>query len=137
MKLIKNVFLRFKEGNSDKAYKVELIEVSDNKYLVNFSFGKYDSVLKECTKTETPLTLSEAEKIFNELVISKTKKGYKNISLENEMIDNNLNEFNHSIENQKKEILNKLNYNKEEKTFSFIKTIISSINNKNISNNRI
>lgn len=113
MKLIENAILRFKEGNSDKAYEVELLEVSNDKYLVNFSFGKYGSVLKPGTKTENPVSLQEAKKIFDELVLSKTKKGYiaSNNNSETKVLTKPY--FEYDREKQKDEILSKLSISQD------------------------
>ncbi len=77
MKLIKTIKLNFQEGNSDKVYEVDLCETDDNLFLVNFRYGRRGTSLKEGTKTVFPVSLAEAESVFNNLVSSKTKKGYK------------------------------------------------------------
>ncbi|MCP4109160.1 MAG: hypothetical protein GY749_27130 [Desulfobacteraceae bacterium] len=77
MKLVRQSSLFFKEGKSDKVYEVDLCEVSGDEYLVNFRFGKRGGKLKEGTKTIFPVPFPAAEKIFNNLVASKEKKGYK------------------------------------------------------------
>lgn len=75
MKLVKQTTLYFCEGNSDKVYEVDLCEV-DGKYLVNFRYGRRGSTLRDGTKTTQPVPKDQADKIFDELVQSKTKKGY-------------------------------------------------------------
>lgn len=79
LKLIEQKILHCVEGASDKIYETEICEVSPDKYLVNFRFGRRGSALKEGTKTVSPVSISEAKKIFNELVNSKVKKGYHEI----------------------------------------------------------
>lgn len=79
MKLIKKSRLAFKEGNSDKVYEVDLCELAsrkDERYLVNFRYGKRGHKLREGTKTANPVTYEAAEKLFDSVVISKTNKGY-------------------------------------------------------------
>ena len=71
-----SISLWFKEGSSDKIYKVA-IEKAGNSYAVNFSFGRRGSTLNTGTKTQTPVSLEEATKIYDKLVLSKTAKGYK------------------------------------------------------------
>lgn len=79
MKLIRKSRLKFQQGNSDKVYQVDLIETSterDNRYLVNFRYGRRGSNLREGTKTPDPVTFEKAEKLFDSIVISKVNKGY-------------------------------------------------------------
>jgi predicted DNA-binding WGR domain protein len=78
MKLIQQTRLVFQEGRSDKVYEVDLCEVGADQYTVNFRYGRRGASLKEGSKTSKAVPRREAEKIFNELVESKTKKGYRN-----------------------------------------------------------
>lgn len=80
MKLIKQTALSFREGSSDKVYEVDLCEVGAGAYVVNFRYGRRGSRLKEGVKTVSPVSRSEGEEIFRDLVYSKTKKGYREIS---------------------------------------------------------
>ncbi|MBV1924855.1 MAG: WGR domain-containing protein, partial [Flavobacteriaceae bacterium] len=75
MKLIKQTILFFSEGKSDKVYEVDLCENQDL-FVVNFRYGRRGANLREGTKTVFPVSYEEAEKVFNKLVESKTKKGY-------------------------------------------------------------
>ncbi|MFK7758067.1 MAG: WGR domain-containing protein [Flavobacteriales bacterium] len=77
MKTIREARLYFKDDKSDKVYQVDLCSVEDNLYTVLFRYGKRGSTLREGTKTIFPVAEEEALKIFNDLVLSKTKKGYK------------------------------------------------------------
>ncbi|MCI0486926.1 MAG: WGR domain-containing protein [Blastocatellia bacterium] len=77
MKLIKQTVLVYREGRSDKVYEVDLCEVGQDRYVVNFRYGRRGTQLKEGTKTTTPLPRKDAEKVFDSLVNSKTKKGYR------------------------------------------------------------
>ncbi|MFN0203386.1 MAG: WGR domain-containing protein [Bacteroidia bacterium] len=76
MKLIKQIKLSFREGNSDKVYEIDLCEAGTDKYLVNFRFGRRGANLNEGTKTVNPVDLAQAEKIFKALETEKRKKGY-------------------------------------------------------------
>ena len=76
MKLVRQTKLFFKEGSSDKVYEVDLCEIGGN-YVVNFRYGRAGTELKEGVKTASPVSQTEAEKVFNKLVEEKTKKGYK------------------------------------------------------------
>jgi bifunctional non-homologous end joining protein LigD len=70
-----SIGLHYREGNSDKVYHVQLVEVEGG-YVVNFQYGRRGSTLQIGTKTATPVTRSEAEKTFTKLVIEKKAKGY-------------------------------------------------------------
>lgn len=76
MRLIKQCFLYFKEGNSDKVYEIDLCDVGNDKYVVNFRYGRRGSTLKEGSKTPVPVSLSDAEKIYDEVADEKISKGY-------------------------------------------------------------
>lgn len=83
MKLVKQKKLFFTEGNSDKVYEVDLCETNDL-YVVNFRYGRRGNNLREGTKTVFPVSYEEAEKIYNKLIWSKEKKGYKDTFEESE-----------------------------------------------------
>lgn len=76
MRLIKQCFLYFKEGNSDKVYEIDLCDTGNDKYVVNFRYGRRGSTLKEGSKTPVPVSLREAEKIYDEVANEKISKGY-------------------------------------------------------------
>ena len=76
MRLQQQETLYFQNANSDKVYQVDLCEVTGGMYLVNFRYGRRGKPLREGTKTDQPLTLTAAQKIFNKLVAEKIKKGY-------------------------------------------------------------
>lgn len=77
MKTIKKTLLHFHQGTSNKVYKVYLIEVTAHNYLVNFTYGRYGAILREGTKTTTPVNLEKAQKLYDSLVVSKINKDYK------------------------------------------------------------
>ncbi|MBL8151340.1 MAG: HEAT repeat domain-containing protein, partial [Blastocatellia bacterium] len=77
MKLINRVVLYYREGSSDKVYEVDLCRLDQSRYVVNFRYGRRGSTLKEGTKTVGAVAKAEAERVFNDLVDSKVKKGYK------------------------------------------------------------
>ena len=81
MKLIKQTQLHFQDNKSDKIYEVDLCAVGNDTYLVNFRYGRRGLQLREGTKTDLPVSLEEAEKLFKKLVDSKTKKGYQDVSI--------------------------------------------------------
>nr|WP_255651147.1 WGR domain-containing protein [Cesiribacter sp. SM1] len=69
--------LYFREGNSDKVYELELQEVGAGEYVVNFRYGRRGTALREGTKTIFPVSLAEAEKVYEKLLKEKTDKGYQ------------------------------------------------------------
>jgi hypothetical protein len=71
----KKVALFFQEGTSDKEYHLALAE-SGGKYVVNFKYGRRGSNLKDGTKTPSPVSLEEAEKIYAKYLKEKTREGY-------------------------------------------------------------
>ena len=64
------------EGKSDKVYHVQLDKVLEG-YVVNFQYGRRGSALNSGTKTESPVSLENAQKVFTKLVNEKQAKGYK------------------------------------------------------------
>lgn len=70
-----NTRLTFSSGSSHKEYNVAVVESGDG-YLVNFSYGRIGSALATGTKTPSPVSREEAEKIASKLLKSKTSKGY-------------------------------------------------------------
>jgi hypothetical protein len=77
MKLIKQIQLYFQEGSSDKVYEIDLCEVGPGRCVVNYRFGRRGSRLKEGSQTAAPVSLAEAQKVFDSLASSKLKKGYR------------------------------------------------------------
>jgi predicted DNA-binding WGR domain protein len=77
MRLLKQVILFFKEGNSDKVYEIDLCDMGNEQYVVNFRYGRRGTVLKEGSKTETPVSRSKADSIFDALEAEKRAKGYR------------------------------------------------------------
>ncbi|MGO4293465.1 HEAT repeat domain-containing protein [Chitinophaga sp. RAB17] len=76
MRIVRNVKLFFREGNSDKTYEIDLCEVGPEQYLVNFRYGKRFGTLKDGTKTVSPVALTAATTIFDALEKEKRSKGY-------------------------------------------------------------
>ncbi|MDJ1482864.1 WGR domain-containing protein [Cytophagaceae bacterium YF14B1] len=75
---MQSISLHYREGSSDKIYQVTL-EPDGTGYLVNFAFGRRGTTLQTGTKTQTPVDLPAAQKIFDKLVKEKTAKGYKEV----------------------------------------------------------
>ena len=76
MRLLKQSLLYFKEGNSDKVYEIDLCDVGNDKYVVNFRYGRRGAQLKEGCKTPVPVSIADAEKVFDILETEKLTKGY-------------------------------------------------------------
>jgi len=75
-KVIEKIELRYQEGNSDKVYKAAIEQVG-NGHVVNFAYGRRGSALNSGTKTQSPVTLEEAQTIYGKLVKAKAAKGYR------------------------------------------------------------
>jgi len=76
MTTIQEVSLYFCEGTSDKEYHLQLQQVSGG-HIVSFQYGRRGSALNEGTKTDSPVTLDKAQKIFNKVRDEKLGKGYQ------------------------------------------------------------
>jgi bifunctional non-homologous end joining protein LigD len=70
-----SIQLHCQEGNSDKVYDIA-IEEKLTGYVVNFAYGRRGSSLNVGTKTNEPVDIQDAQKIFNKLVKEKMAKGY-------------------------------------------------------------
>jgi len=77
MKLIRQTALWNNEGNADKVYEIDLCETAPNRYVVNFRYGRRGANLKDGTKTAMPVSLTQAEDIFKNLIEEKRKGGYR------------------------------------------------------------
>lgn len=75
----KEVALFYKDAGSDKVYNLKMQENSAGLFTVDFQYGKRGSKLKDGTKTNTPVSFEEAQKIYDSLLKEKTAKGYSSI----------------------------------------------------------
>jgi predicted DNA-binding WGR domain protein len=80
MELIKRTTLIYQAGSSDKVYEVDLCQTGENRYLVNFRYGRRGTTLKEGTKTVQAVPLAEAQRVFDKLVDSQIQKGYRDVT---------------------------------------------------------
>lgn len=71
-----SVSLFFREGGSDKVYKATIVPEGGG-YVVNFAYGRRGNALTTGTKTQSPVDLVSAEKIFDKLIKEKVSKGYQ------------------------------------------------------------
>ncbi|MCB9763295.1 MAG: hypothetical protein H6739_26250 [Alphaproteobacteria bacterium] len=76
MKLLRQIRLQLTDGRSDKVYEVDLVELSPDRCVVNFRYGRRGAALRDGSKTVLPVAQAEAQGIFDKLVQSKTVKGY-------------------------------------------------------------
>jgi predicted DNA-binding WGR domain protein len=74
MKLIQRTTLLYQEGNSDKVYEVDLCQTSEDLYVVNFRYGRRGTNLKEGVKTAQPVPEAQAQKVFDELVLQRSRR---------------------------------------------------------------
>ena len=70
-KTVERVSLYYRDGRSDKVYVIELAEESQGKFSVTGYNGRRGSQLVAQPKTSTPVTLTEARRIFNQLESAK------------------------------------------------------------------
>lgn len=76
---MKSASLYFKEGGSDKVY-FATVEPNGDKFVVNFSYGRRGGSMTTGSKTSSPVSLAEAEKVWEKLVNSKLAKGYRHMT---------------------------------------------------------
>lgn len=72
---IKSASLYYREGSSDKVYHATIEQVAGG-YVVNTAWGRRGSTLSTGTKTQSPVPLEKAQKVFEKVVGEKTAKGY-------------------------------------------------------------
>lgn len=77
MKLLEQISLWCHDGKADKVYEIDLCEIGNGKYVVNFRYGRRGAALKDGTKTALAVSLDEARKIQTTLIAEKKKGGYQ------------------------------------------------------------
>lgn len=80
MQLSQRTTLLYQDDKSDKVYEVDLVQVGDLLYVVNFRYGKRGKNLREGSETASALPEAEARRAFDRLVTSKTRKGYVDVT---------------------------------------------------------
>jgi bifunctional non-homologous end joining protein LigD len=73
---ITSISLHYREGASDKVYQAA-IEPKDDGYIVTFAYGRRGNTLNTGTKSDVPLPLETATRVYDKLVASKVAKGYQ------------------------------------------------------------
>ena len=74
--ITQSVTLAFKEGGSDKVYRVVLEEIN-GLYSVNVSYGRRGGTMIDGTKTNAPTSLTAAANVYGKIVKEKMAKGYQ------------------------------------------------------------
>lgn len=69
--------LFYRDGSSDKVYHIQIVDLGDSSYKVNFQYGRRGSTLKQESKTATGVALEEAQKIYGKIIKEKMAKGYQ------------------------------------------------------------
>jgi bifunctional non-homologous end joining protein LigD len=70
------IALYYREGSSDKVYQCQ-IKAAGERFTVDFAYGRRGSTLNQATKTNVPVDLQSAQRIFDKLVREKKAKGYR------------------------------------------------------------
>lgn len=77
MQLIQRTTLVYQAGRTEKVYEVDLCQVSEGAYVVNFRYGRQGTALKEGSETVSAVPLEMAQRIFDRLINAKLRKGYR------------------------------------------------------------
>ncbi len=72
---MESITLYFRQGPSDKVYQAS-VRSQDEGYMVHYAYGRRGSTLSTGTKTESPVNITQAKRIFDKLIQEKTAKGY-------------------------------------------------------------
>jgi hypothetical protein len=63
VRVIEQTLLALREGNVDKVFEIDLVEVATGQHVVNFRHGRRGAVLADGTKTPSPVPLARARSI--------------------------------------------------------------------------
>lgn len=77
MKTIKTANLVLRQAR-ERSYIIDLVELDAGRYLVNYRYGFSGSALKEGTRTNDPVDLETAERLFESLIQTRKIQGYEN-----------------------------------------------------------
>lgn len=72
---MKSISFKCQEGGSNKEYHIQMVEQGSG-FVINFQYGAIGQTLKPGTKTPTPVSEVEAEKIYQSMIKERLKKGY-------------------------------------------------------------
>lgn len=76
METVKSISFECKENGSNKEYHIQIVK-SGSEFLINFQYGAIGSTLRPGTKTPSPISEGEAEKLFQKLIKERLAKNYK------------------------------------------------------------
>lgn len=76
-KVIQEAHLGYIGGGSDKVYHIFLLEQSKSAFVVNVQYGRRGGTMAAGTKTNAPVSLDEAKRIFQRTYNEKFNKGYR------------------------------------------------------------
>jgi cellulose synthase operon protein C len=83
MKVVRTAKLWFKAGGSDKVYEILIVDTQASKsaarFLINFRYGRRGGSLREGSKTSTPVTRENADKLFDSILVAKANEGYRRV----------------------------------------------------------
>jgi len=71
-----SVTLYYREGSSDKVYQCRIEPSGNDRFVVNFAYGRRGSTMNTGTKTSSPVDYDTAKKTYDKLVREKMAKGY-------------------------------------------------------------
>ena len=72
---MESITLYCRDGRSDKVYQAS-IEAKEPGFVVNFAYGRRGSTMNTGTKTQSPVSFEEAQKVHSKLIREKLAKGY-------------------------------------------------------------
>jgi ATP-dependent DNA ligase len=72
---MESITLYYRDGRSDKVYQAS-IEAMEPGFVVNFAYGRRGSTMNTGTKTQSPVSFEEAQKVHSKLIREKLAKGY-------------------------------------------------------------
>jgi len=72
---MESITLYYRDGRSDKVYQAS-IEPKESGFVVNFAYGRRGSTMNTGTKTQSPVSFEEAQKVHSKLIREKLAKGY-------------------------------------------------------------
>jgi len=72
---MESITLYYRDGRSDKVYQAS-IEAMEPGFVVNFAYGRRGSTMNTGTKTQSPVSFEEAQKVHSKLIRKKLAKGY-------------------------------------------------------------
>lgn len=72
----RSISLYFSDHVSDKVYHIQVIPEGVDQFHVTFQYGRRSSTLTAGKKTTSPVSLAEAQRIYDRLVKEKQAKGY-------------------------------------------------------------